>query len=208
MQIKVKLKFTSSFYFFTTLLTPFSLKNTKFIFRDPGFVSVHLGKLAVEFEIRSKAKILSILRYLFVSVEAMSAMRGISASPIWRGNQIIRQTAIRRFHVALSSPSFAFPLSPVLPPAFTLPKSFFLAVTSIIPIFTGIWDSILRAVPKKKTTHSQKRKRQLIGKALQDKKNLTRCEACGDWKLLHTLCESCVKSIQRDWRNRERIEGF
>jgi len=74
----------------------------------------------------------------------------------------------------------------------------------LIPIITGIWDSILRAVPKKKTTHARKRKRQLVGKGLEDKTNLTRCEACGEWKLLHTLCGSCVKSIQRDWRRREQ----
>jgi large subunit ribosomal protein L32 len=79
------------------------------------------------------------------------------------------------------------------------------SITTLIPIITGIWDSILRAVPKKKTTHSQKRKRQLIGKALEDKKNITRCEACGDLKLLHTLCGSCVKAIQKDWRDRERM---
>jgi ribosomal protein L32 len=51
---------------------------------------------------------------------------------------------------------------------------------------------------------NRKRKRQLVGKGLDDKTNLTRCEACGEWKLLHTLCGSCVKSIQRDWRRREQ----
>jgi ribosomal protein L32 len=113
---------------------------------------------------------------------------------------------MRRFHLAyaptaiptdipLSLPSFR----PFLP--FTLP-----AFTTIIPIFTGIWDAILRAVPKKKTSHSKKRKRQLVGKALKDKQNLSRCEACGDWKMLHTLCSNCVRSIQKDWKRRERLE--
>ena len=113
--------------------------------------------------------------------------------------------SIRRFH--LGSPPIAIatavPLSlpvfrPLLP--FSLP-----AITTLIPIFTGIWDAILRAVPKKKTSHSKKRKRQLVGKALKDKQNLSRCEACGDWKLLHTLCSNCVRSIQKDWRRRERL---
>jgi large subunit ribosomal protein L32 len=130
----------------------------------------------------------------------MSTLRGVtSRSPLLRRHPIhLRQNNIRRLHLAVDAPTP--PITRLLPSLkFVLPS-----ITSIIPIVTGIWEAILRAVPKKKTTHSQKRKRQLVGKALQDKKNLTRCEACGDWKLLHTLCSSCVRSIQRDWRIRER----
>jgi large subunit ribosomal protein L32 len=116
----------------------------------------------------------------------------------------------RHFHLAYPPTALpialptAIPLSvPALRPflPFTLP-----AITTLIPIFTGLWDAILRAVPKKKTSHSKKRKRQLVGKALKDKQNLSRCEACGDWKMLHTLCSNCVRSIQKDWRRRERLE--
>jgi large subunit ribosomal protein L32 len=131
----------------------------------------------------------------------MSALRGLpSRSPLLHTHPIrLRPNHIRHFHLALNAQTI--PVTHLLPDSkFILPS-----ITSIIPIITGIWEAILRAVPKKKTTHSQKRKRQLVGKALQDKKNLTRCEACGDWKLLHTLCASCVKSIQKDWRNRERL---
>lgn len=131
----------------------------------------------------------------------MSALRRMIHTPIWLSSRIIRQSRIRQFHLALSHPI----ISPVVPPLVSLPKILLPSMSStLIPIFTGIWDAILRAVPKKKTTHSRKRKRQLVGKALEDKRNLTRCEACGDWKLLHTLCGNCVKSIQKDWRKRER----
>ena len=112
----------------------------------------------------------------------------------------------RRFHLAYHPIAVVSAVSLSLPSlrtslSFTLPS-----ITTLIPIFTGLWDSILRAVPKKKTSHSKKRKRQLVGKALKDKQNLSRCESCGDWKLLHTLCSNCVRSIQKDWRRRERLE--
>src|SRR5438552_1561612 len=135
----------------------------------------------------------------------MSALRGFTKFSLLRRELIstLHPHCIRRFHLAINGP-----LAPCLSIAshfpslrFTLPP----IITSIVPIATGLWDSILRAVPKKKTSHSKKRKRQLVGKALEDKTNLTRCEACGDSKLLHTLCASCVKSIQKDWRRRERL---
>lgn len=137
----------------------------------------------------------------------MSVLLRLTNSPALRREflSILRPYCIRRCHLALNEQS----ILPQSIPTFIKSVQFTLPVVpSIIPIITGIWDSILRAVPKKKTSHSKKRKRQLVGKALQDKTNLTRCEACGDWKLLHTLCGSCVKNIQRDWRRRERLEGL
>jgi large subunit ribosomal protein L32 len=137
----------------------------------------------------------------------MSALCGLTRPSLLQREiyYIIRPNCIRRFHFAINQSAIsadALPVTQFNPSVrFTIPS-----ITSIIPIITGIWGSILRAVPKKKTSHSKKRKRQLVGKGLKDKTNLTRCEACGDWKLLHTLCPSCVKSIQRDWRKRERLE--
>jgi large subunit ribosomal protein L32 len=111
---------------------------------------------------------------------------------------------IQQFHLAY--PQAAMAAAPLSLPAFRSFLPFTLpAITTIILIFTEIWEAILRAVPKKKTSHSKKRKRQLVGKALKDKQNLSRCEACGDWKLLHTLCSNCVRSIQKGWRRRERL---
>ena len=70
---------------------------------------------------------------------------------------------------------------------------------SVIPIgisiWNSLWDSLLRAVPKKKTSHSKKRSRFLAGKALKDVINLNRCSACGNVKRSHLLCPYCVKGM-------------
>jgi ribosomal protein L32 len=58
-----------------------------------------------------------------------------------------------------------------------------------------IWGSILRAVPKKKTSYSKKRMRQLAGKALKDVESLVSCPACGQLKRAHCLCPACVISM-------------
>src|SRR3954463_3668581 len=54
------------------------------------------------------------------------------------------------------------------------------AISINIPsLLGGLWESILRAVPKKKTSHMKKRHRQMAGKALKDVTSLNRCSACG-----------------------------
>ena len=70
-----------------------------------------------------------------------------------------------------------------------------LGTTSLdIPsLFSDIWDSVLRAVPKKKTSHMKKRHRQMAGKALKDVKSLNACPGCGQPKRAHFLCSDCVK---------------
>ncbi|TGZ85573.1 WD40 repeat-like protein [Ascodesmis nigricans] len=72
------------------------------------------------------------------------------------------------------------------PAAFAVPLGLSLNLPSLLP---GIFESILRAVPKKKTSHSKKRMRQLAGKALKDVTALNRCSACGKVKRSHMLCE-------------------
>ena len=69
------------------------------------------------------------------------------------------------------------------------------AITS--SFLSGLWDSILRAVPKKKTSHRKKRQRFLAGKALKDVTNLNTCSACGEVKRAHLLCPYCVDSRSR-----------
>lgn len=66
-----------------------------------------------------------------------------------------------------------------------------LPITSLLP---DLWESILRAVPKKKTSHMKKRHRQMAGKALKDVKNLSTCSSCGEVKRSHVLCKTCVTS--------------
>jgi ribosomal protein L32 len=67
------------------------------------------------------------------------------------------------------------------------------AVSLNVPSLLGdLWESILRAVPKKKTSHMKKRHRQMAGKALKDVTSLNRCPACGHVKRAHILCPYCV----------------
>lgn len=89
------------------------------------------------------------------------------------------------------------PTIPRMSTAITIPTITHLNIPSLLP---DLWESILRAVPKKKQSHSRKRMRQLAGKALQDNKALNRCPACGGVKRKNVLCETCVESIKAMWR--------
>ncbi|KAF2863927.1 hypothetical protein K470DRAFT_254236 [Piedraia hortae CBS 480.64] len=67
-----------------------------------------------------------------------------------------------------------------------------------IPSFLGqLWNGLLNAVPKKKTSHMKKRHRQMAGKALKDATALNRCSACGRQKRAHVLCPYCVASVRK-----------
>ncbi|KAI0125049.1 ribosomal protein ymL32-like protein [Xylariales sp. AK1849] len=70
------------------------------------------------------------------------------------------------------------------------------ALQTIPGILGDIWEGILRAVPKKKTSHMKKRHRQMAGKALKDVTALNKCPACGHTKKMHTLCPHCMGKIQ------------
>ncbi|EPX71193.1 ribosomal protein subunit L32 [Schizosaccharomyces octosporus yFS286] len=66
-----------------------------------------------------------------------------------------------------------------------------------------LWNSILLAVPKKKTSYSKKRSRFLAGKALKDKTNLNRCPVCHSFKLTHHMCPSCYKGLRQEWKSQD-----
>lgn len=67
-------------------------------------------------------------------------------------------------------------------------------VTINIPGLLGdIWESVLRAVPKNKVSHSKKRSRQMAGKALKDVNHLCKCPGCGEVKRTHRLCQNCLE---------------
>ncbi|KAK6499210.1 hypothetical protein TWF506_003838 [Arthrobotrys conoides] len=72
---------------------------------------------------------------------------------------------------------------------------------NVPPIISDLWESILKAVPKKKQSHSRKRMRQLAGKALQDIKALNECPGCGSLKRSHHLCPTCVNEIKQMWKD-------
>lgn len=72
--------------------------------------------------------------------------------------------------------------------------------TALLPrcLGLGLWDSILRAVPKKKTTHSKTRMRSAT-KGLKDRTNINNCSACGQPKLSHYVCGNCFREIRHRW---------
>ncbi|PWW72439.1 hypothetical protein C7212DRAFT_336194 [Tuber magnatum] len=87
-------------------------------------------------------------------------------------------------------------------PTLAIPAAIHLNIPNLLP---GIWESILRAVPKKKQSHSRKRMRQLAGKALLDITALVKCPACGKIKRSNMLCEPCVNDIKSMWKE-EAVE--
>ncbi|KAL4759566.1 bL32 family ribosomal protein [Aspergillus foveolatus] len=96
----------------------------------------------------------------------------------------------RFFSMGVSSqPSVLFSAA-LRPAAFTL---------NVPGVLTDLWEFVLRAVPKKKTSHMKKRHRQMAGKALKDVKNLNTCPACGQIKRSHVLCQHCVENIKKQW---------
>jgi large subunit ribosomal protein L32 len=89
---------------------------------------------------------------------------------------------------SLKMRQLALPLLPSL--SLSLPT----AIQLKIPTRLGdLWESLLRAVPKKKTSYMKKRSRFMAGKALKDVTALNRCSACGHAKRAHILCPYCVK---------------
>ncbi|KAK3314510.1 hypothetical protein B0H66DRAFT_563067 [Apodospora peruviana] len=74
-------------------------------------------------------------------------------------------------------------------------------------ILEGIWESILRAVPKKKTSHMKKRHRYMAGKALKDVTSLCKCPACGETKRMHYLCPHCASKLQGMIRREAKEEN-
>lgn len=80
---------------------------------------------------------------------------------------------------------------------------------SLPSLLGDIWDSVLRAVPKKKVSHSRRRHRQMAGKALEDVNSLCKCPGCGQTKRMHRLCPNCMNSMsQSPWVARIRVGHF
>ncbi|KAL4946192.1 hypothetical protein BDV06DRAFT_182930 [Aspergillus oleicola] len=104
-----------------------------------------------------------------------------------------------RVFATSNSPFFAsgLPSQPsIFLSAVLQPAAFALNIPGIL---SDLWDSVLRAAPKKKTSHMKKRHRQMAGKALKDVKNLNTCPSCGQIKRSHVLCQTCVENIKKQW---------
>ncbi|CAK7213007.1 hypothetical protein SCUCBS95973_001653 [Sporothrix curviconia] len=124
----------------------------------------------------------------FFSPPASSALASVSASLT---SSLTSSALISSRTVRIAS-LFAHRLAattPVLP-------AISLSLPSLPSLLGDIWESILRAVPKKKTSHSKKRHRQMAGKALKDVNSLCKCPACGRTKRMHHMCPHCMESIR------------
>lgn len=86
------------------------------------------------------------------------------------------------------------PLALPLLPRLSLPVPAISLHLPSLPSLEEIWDGLLKAVPKKKASHSRRRHRQMAGKALKDVTELCRCPACGGVKRMHFLCPTCAPS--------------
>ncbi|KAJ4306790.1 hypothetical protein N0V88_000157 [Collariella sp. IMI 366227] len=95
---------------------------------------------------------------------------------------------------------FSLPLFPSV--TLAVPAGFQLSLPSLPSLLEDIWESILKAVPKKKTSHMKKRHRQMAGKALKDVNSLCKCPACGELKRMHYLCTNCAAKL-REMMNKE-----
>ena len=110
------------------------------------------------------------------------------AAPAWR----IGSSTLPRLFPNLFARRFSLPLLPSI--TLAVPAGFQLGLPSIPSLLEDIWESILKAVPKKKTSHMKKRHRQMAGKALKDVTALCKCPACGATKRMHYLCPECLSS--------------
>ncbi|PSR99215.1 hypothetical protein BD289DRAFT_47259 [Coniella lustricola] len=83
---------------------------------------------------------------------------------------------------------------PLLPSAALAIPAITLKLPSL-PSWQEVWDGLLKAVPKKKVSHSKRRHRQMAGKALKDVTSLCRCSVCGAPKRMHLLCTNCARKF-------------
>jgi large subunit ribosomal protein L32 len=132
---------------------------------------------------------------------SISSLRTVT-SPTMATSHVTTRSILSAFLPRLSAPAVSntsrfttlysrqISLPPVPSLAFAIPSAIQLNVPGMLE---GLWESILRAVPKKKTSHMKKRHRQMAGKALKDVTALNKCSACGHVKRAHLLCPYCVK---------------
>ncbi|RKP27294.1 hypothetical protein SYNPS1DRAFT_12904 [Syncephalis pseudoplumigaleata] len=65
-----------------------------------------------------------------------------------------------------------------------------------------LWESILRAVPKKKTSHSKKRMRS-SNKGLKNRTDIVACPGCGRDRMMGHVCRHCLRDIKHRLKHGE-----
>ena len=150
----------------------------------------HLAQCPISFQIRAR-ETRHHLGYTTARAMALAApsqqLRAAAPSLLSRLFSVPASPTSRFSLVSARQPSI---------PSFLLaaPVSIQLNLPSIPSLLEDIWESVLRAVPKKKTSHMKKRHRQMAGKALKDVTSLCKCPACGQTKKMHYLCPHCTAS--------------
>ncbi|CAK7243910.1 MAG: Ski complex subunit Rec14 [Sporothrix thermara] len=126
----------------------------------------------------------------FFSSPASSVLTSVSASitSTFTSSALISSRTMRIASLFAHRLAAATPALPALP--LSLPS-----LPSLPSLLGDIWESILRAVPKKKTSHSKKRHRQMAGKALKDVNSLCKCPACGRTKRMHHMCPHSIREM-------------
>lgn len=120
-----------------------------------------------------------------------SATMALRLPPIHSIIQLLQPAVARQ--PFLTSPFLRrIPIPSIPARALAIPITAFAGVSDFL---REIWEGILKAVPKKKTSHMKKRHRQMAGKALKDVTALNKCSACGKVKQAHTLCPYCVQGM-------------
>ncbi|MCJ1256951.1 hypothetical protein MMC24_004776 [Lignoscripta atroalba] len=114
--------------------------------------------------------------------------------PLFSPANSVATSALRSGPASILPQRFSQSLLPRI--SIVIPTAIHLNIPSLL---SGIWESILRAVPKKKTSHRKKRQRFMAGKALKDVTSLNKCSACGNVKRAHLLCPYCVREIRDMW---------
>lgn len=141
---------------------------------------------------------------VFLALAAVTLIHGLRRSdfrftklhrtPTQNQSTIPGAMLISRVPLLVSIRTFFSPLSLS---ALTIPAAIQLNIPSPL---SKIFESILRAVPKKKQSHARRRMRQLAGKALKGVLALNTCPVCGGIKRHHVLCEHCVGAIKDMWK--------
>ncbi|KAH6613503.1 hypothetical protein F5144DRAFT_552316 [Chaetomium tenue] len=119
--------------------------------------------------------------------------------------RLLAPTLFSTSRIQLHVRQFSTPLFPSF--VFAVPIGFQLGLPSLGSILGDIWESVLRAVPKKKTSHMKKRHRQMAGKALKDVNSLCKCPACGEIKRMHYLCPNCAKKLNEMMNKQAREQA-
>jgi len=160
-----------------------------------GVAEVEKGEVADEGSVREASKLQEWIVHLHMREQAIHSNQ---ARRVTMAAIRVPSTAFLSAFLPIARATLLPDLAPItrrIPLLQQLRTSLLPAAFLPIPSLLGeLWDGLLRAVPKKKTSHMKKRHRFMAGKGLKDVTALNKCSACGRAKRAHVLCPYCVQS--------------